>query len=117
VTLPDWDVSLAGFGPSAPVAYASFSTEAISALNPVDFEWTAYPGATAYWVDLSRGEELDPLWQSGLVGELTVDFDGQLADGTRIAPGEYWWGVGARRTIGSYTLTVYGYQQRFSVKP
>ncbi len=117
VELPDFELSLSGFGQINPEPDATFSTAALSSQTPVVFEWAAYPQAVAYWVDLARGEESEVVWQSTLIQDTSVAFDGTLDGGTHIQPGEYWWGVGARRALGSYTLTVYGYQQRLSVEP
>ena len=117
VELPDFEISLLGFRQVNPEPNATFSAAALSPQNTIVFEWTAYPQAVTYWVDLSPGEELEAVWQSALIQGTSAAFDGTLNDGTHIQPGEYWWGVGARQELGSYTITIYGYQQRLSVEP
>lgn len=117
IELPDFDVSLLGFGQVNPGPETALSAAAISSDNPITFEWTAYPQAATYWVDLVRGEEQRAVWHSSLVQTPSLAFDGRLDDGTHIQPGEYWWGVGARRELGAYTLTVYGYLLGLVVEP
>jgi hypothetical protein len=115
--LPDLDISLLGFEPHSPAPDATFSAAELSAENPITFEWEAYPQATTYWVDLMRGEELVTVWQSPFVGDTSTAFDGTLSDGERIDSGQYWWGVGAQRALGAYTLTVYGYLPSLTIEP
>ncbi|MFQ5610868.1 MAG: hypothetical protein ACE5H9_01900 [Anaerolineae bacterium] len=115
--LPDLEISPLGFGPISPEAGASFPAGVISPENPLRFAWTVYPQATTYWVDLVRGEEQTLVWQSPLVQTPTAAFEGALSDGTRLEPGEYWWDVGARRALGPYTLTVYGYLPGLIIEP
>lgn len=117
VELPDFEISLQGFGPTGPAPDAAFSGAALATDNPILFEWTAYPQATTYWMDLARGEEQELVWQSGYVHDTSVAFDGTLDDGTHIQPGQHWWGVGARRALGPLTLTVYGYLSRLTAEP
>jgi hypothetical protein len=117
VHLPDFEISLLGFGQVGPDPYVAVSAEAISDANPIVFEWTAYPQAVVYWVDLSFGEELEAVWQSDLLEGTSVPFDGTLDDGSHVQPGEYWWGVGVQQELGAYTVTKYGYQQRLAVEP
>ena len=117
VPLPDFELSLLGFGQVSPEPNAAIFAAALLPENATVFEWTAYPQAVTYWVDLSPGEELEVVWQSGLVQGTSVTFDGTLDDGAHILPGEYWWGIGARQELGPYMLTVYGYQQRLSIEP
>jgi hypothetical protein len=115
--LPDLELSLLGFRQVAPTPDAVITEAALSAGNPVQFEWTPYPQAALYWVDLSPGGEPDPIWQSPLLEGTSLLFDGTLEGGAALQAGEYWWGVGARRAVGPYTWTVYGYQQRVFVEP
>jgi hypothetical protein len=103
VDIPDLDIALLGLKPVNPEPNAS-----LVAGLPITFEWSAYPQATRYWVDLVRGEEMQPVWKSAVLQATSVTFDGQ-AGGGLLEPGEYWWGVGAQRSLGNYTLTVYGY--------
>ncbi len=116
VELPDFDISLLGFGQVNPGPDETFSAAAISPQNPIAFEWTAYPQAMKYWVDLVRGEEQELVWQS-LIQSTSLAFDGTLDDGAHIQSGEYWWGVGARRDLGPYKLTVYGYLPGLIIEP
>jgi hypothetical protein len=116
LALPDLELSLLGFGQLAPAPDAAVSAGALSPANPIAFEWTPYPQAERYWVDLSPAEG-SAAWQSDLVEGTSAAFDGTLEGGAPLQPGEYWWGVGARRAAGTYTWTVYGYQQRLSVEP
>jgi len=46
-----------------------------------------------------------------------VSFDGLLSGGVRVEPGDYWWGLGALKPLGSYTQTVYSYLIGFSFGP
>jgi hypothetical protein len=116
IELPDFDVSLLGFRQVSPAADASFSAAALSPDNPIPFEWTAYPQAVKYWVDLVRGEEQELVWQS-LIQSTSLAFDGTVGSRAHIQPGEYWWGVGARRELGPYPLTVYGYLPGLIIQP
>ncbi len=117
VELPDFDIALQGFGQVSPEPNASFSAAAVSFADPIQFEWNAYPGATKYWVDLVRGEAQNVLWQSAPVQGTSLAFDGKLSNGSHVEAGEYWWGVGARRELGSYTLAVYGYLPVLMIGP
>ena len=103
VNVPDMDIALLGLNPINPEPNVSVSTGA-----PIAFQWSAYPQATAYWVDLVKGEEMQLVWKSTPLQSTSATFDGQ-AGGGALEPGEYWWGVGAQRNLGEYTLTVYGY--------
>jgi hypothetical protein len=109
VTLPDLEISLLGFEPVSPQPEASLVASDVSPDDPIEFEWEAYPGAIRYWVDLLYGKDQQRVWQSPLVEDTAVAFDGTLDDGAQIEPGAYWWGVGAQRAVGAYTLTVFGY--------
>lgn len=114
--MPDVDVSLLGFEPGKPAANATFSAASISPSNPIKFEWSAYPQATKYWVDLAHGQNQNVIWQAVAQGT-SLNFNGKLSNGAQIQPGDYWWGVGARRDLGGYKLTVYGYLPVFVVLP
>jgi hypothetical protein len=103
VNVPDMDIALLGLKPINPEPNVSLSRGI-----PIAFEWSAYPQASVYWVDLVRGEEMQLIWKSAPLQSTSVTFDGQVGGGG-LEPGEYWWGVGARRNLGEYTLTVYGY--------
>jgi hypothetical protein len=103
VDLPELDIALLGLKPVSPAPNTSFS-----AGEPITFEWSAYPQAAAYWVDLVQGEDMRPIWKSVPLQSTSVTFDGQAQKG-QLEPGEYWWGIGAKRDLGGYTLVVYGY--------
>lgn len=117
VQLPDFDLSLQGFAQVNPPPHAAVSAATISAGNPLQFEWTGYPLAETYWVDLAQGDRQDIVWQSALVQATSLAFDGRVTGGKSIQPGDYWWGVGARRRLGSYTASVYGYLPELKIVP
>jgi hypothetical protein len=107
LSLPDFEIAPLGFGKVSPIAEAEVSVAGITAFTPLHFAWTAYPGAGQYWVDLYEGEDEPPVWISALVSGTTVSFNGTLTSGSRIAPGDYWWGIGAIKDVEVYMLTVY----------
>ena len=117
VQLPDLEIGLRGFEQVNPHAGTFFAVSQISAQTPLVFEWTPYPGASAYWVDLAKGDDLNVVWQSALVHSTTVAFDGRLSNRSSITADTYWWGVGARAGVGAYQLTVYGYLPSFVIRP
>lgn len=118
IDLPDFDISMRGFGQLSPEPNAAFSAATLSAENPIQFEWSDYAQSASYWVDLARGEAADQhvIWQSSLSPAASLAFDGRLGDGDRIQSGAYWWGVGARGATGSYPLTVYGQLSALVIK-
>ena len=115
--LPDIDIDLPGLNQISPAPGTSLPASQISAQNPVIFEWTPQPAASSYWVDLTKGDELTRVWQSALVETTSVAFDGSLDDGSQITADTYWWGIGARRDIGDYRLTIYGYLSTLVITP
>ncbi len=119
VQLPDFDISPQEFGQVSPEPNAAVSATALSPARPLQFEWTEYPRAITYWVDLAQGEEDNQqvVWQSPLRQGDSLFFDGTLGDGGRIQIGDYWWGVGARDDSGPYPVTVYGYLSALRIKP
>jgi hypothetical protein len=117
VRVPDLEISLLGFEPVSPPSGAFFSASEISAQNPLTLEWVPYPAASAYWVDLTKGDDLNRVWQSTLVDTTHVPFDGTLEDGSHVTADTYWWGVGARKDVGDYQLTVYGYLPTLAITP
>ncbi len=119
VKVPDFDISLQGFGGVNPEPNAAVSAEALSPESPLQFEWTAHPQAVAYWVDLAQGEkdEQEVVWQSSLSQGDSLPFDGTLEDGEQIKTGDYWWGVGARNDAGAYPVTMYAYLSALRIKP
>lgn len=115
IQLPDIDISHLGFSQDSPIPGAEYSAAAITNDNPIVFQWTSYPNASDYWVDLISVEDV-PIWQSPLVTVRSTAFNGTLSDGTRIQPGEYWWAVGARSWLGSYSQNVYTYLTSISLE-
>jgi hypothetical protein len=105
-----------GFSQISPNMESVYSAAAITQSTPIFFQWTSFPGASDYWVDLVRGEEQALAWQSRLVQNTSAAFGGTLLEGKRIEPGEYWWAAGAQRLLGSYTQTVYTYLVGFTVE-
>jgi hypothetical protein len=117
VQLPDFEIGYAGLAPLGPAPDSSSAVSAISQANPLLFEWSPYPGAGQYWVDLVMGEEQAPVWQSPYVQGTTAAFDGTLFGGAFVQPGDYWWAVGARKPVGAYNQTVYTYLVGFTLEP
>jgi hypothetical protein len=91
----------------------------VSTGTPLTFEWSAYPQAQNYWVDLTREDDQGQqiVWQSALVAENHLTFDGKLSDGSTIPPGQYGWAVGAKRIVGSYAFVVYSYLVQLEIVP
>ena len=111
LSLPDLEIALSGFeqiqpGVDNPIPASSISPEA-----PLLFEWKTYPGASTYWMDVVAEDGSTLLWSSPRLDTPQVSFDGRLTDGSSIGPGTYWWGIGARKELGSIRMTVYGYLQ------
>lgn len=121
IELPDLEIGLEinsqRFEQVAPATGASFSAGQISPEAPLTFEWSAYPGATRYWVDLGREGQTTPAWQSRLDPFTSASFEGTLGDGTAITAGAYWWSVGARKQVGAYKLFVYGWPRALTIGP
>jgi len=117
VELSDFEIGLQGLEQTNPPSGASFSVGEISPQDPLTFEWEPYAGASTYWVDLMKGDDLTTVWQSALVDVTSVAFDGTLDDGSPITADTYWWGVGVRKDVGSYQLTIYGYLPALVITP
>lgn len=117
VVLPDFEIGLAGLSLINPAPDSLYIASAISPGSPLLFEFSPYPGASSYWVDLSQGEQQAWVWQSPLTGSPPVVFEGRLFGGVPIQPGDYWWAVGAQKPLGAYTQTVYSYLVGFGVEP
>ncbi|HET89614.1 MAG TPA: hypothetical protein ENN99_02595, partial [Chloroflexi bacterium] len=100
VELPDFEIGQRDFVPINPPMSESFSVGEISAQNPILFEWNPYPGAESYWVDLSQGDDLTPVWHTQLLNTTSAVFDRVLDNGSLADPDTYWWGVGARGNVG-----------------
>jgi hypothetical protein len=110
-TMPDLEISTtpAGtlFSQTSPANGSYYSTAQITAANPLTFEWTAYPQAEEYWVDLGLDGNDFPLWSSDAVATRFVDFDGTLINSARISQGTYWWAVGSIRTTNDFRILTY----------
>ncbi|MDX1613374.1 MAG: hypothetical protein R3300_03630 [Candidatus Promineifilaceae bacterium] len=117
LALPDMDVARQGFGARQPPADSSIAAAEVTAANPLTFSWRVHPQADAYWVDLLRGTALTPVWQSALIEDDSVTFDGRLDDGSRWSPATYFWAVGGRGRVGEYPLVVYGHYNGLRVVP
>ncbi len=115
VNLPTFDLGPSECRPLTPVADQAYDPPDPNPDNPVEFTWSPYPGAGGYWLDLARGSDLRHVWQSDLLTGLSATWDGRVNDAR--APGEYWWGVGARKPVDPYTLVVYSYWSRFIINP
>jgi hypothetical protein len=119
--LPDLEISLEvnseRLEQVVPADGASFPVGQISTQTPLAFEWTPYPGATRYWVDLGRESETTPVWQSLLTLFTSASFNGTLTDGTTVTAGAYWWSVGTRKQVGEYQSFVYGWPRSLTIEP
>ncbi len=107
--LPDLEISLLGMKPLTPAFASQISAQAIADADPIDFTWSPYPQASNYWFDLTSGLDDRTVWQSALLQTTSGTWNGQTSAGVAAAPGEYWWSVGARRDVSSYTLIMYTY--------
>jgi hypothetical protein len=121
VEVIDLEVGLQSFGQDNPPDGKTFSAGQIST-SPIVFEWTPYPDAEWYWVDLGREGETTPVWKSILVhsppASPSASFNGVLKDGTHITAGTYWWNIGAQKNIGIiYKMTVYGHPRSLIIEP
>lgn len=117
VEVPDFEIGLMGFEQLTPPSGTSLSAGDISAQNPLTFEWAPYPQSSAYWVDLTKGDDFNRVWQSALVETTSVAFDGTLDDGSHVTADTYWWGIGARKDVGGHFLTAYGYLSTLVITP
>lgn len=104
------------FEQDTPAAAATFSAGQISPGSPLYFEWTPYPDATHYWMDLGKEGETTPVWQSILTLSPSAEFDGILDDGTGIDTGVYWWNIGAQKNVGIYHMTAYGHPRTLIIE-
>jgi hypothetical protein len=104
-SLPDLEISLQGLRPLAPLPSAQIANGPVTSLNPLRFEWNAYPAADQYWVELRSNRLSAPVWDSGFISATAVDFDGTLWSGASIQPGTYWWSVGVQVDELALTLS------------
>jgi hypothetical protein len=119
VDVGDLEIALLGLEPVQPLPDSSIGAASISSGTPLMFEWTAYPQAGRYWLDITRTDEQGQqiVWQSALVAANTLAFDGTLSDGSKIPPGDYGWAVGAQCQVGGHNFVVYGYLTALQVVP
>ena len=113
VDVPDLEIGLLGLTQTDPPADAFVG--AITPQAPLTLEWDPYPDASRYWVDLHAGRALQRVWQSDAVDGMTVSFDGILDSGETLAPGTYWWRVGAQ--VDGMDMTLSGPLEGFTVRP
>jgi hypothetical protein len=117
IDLPDFDVGLQGLEYLNPIPDSQISGSAITENSPLSFQWTGHPYAESYWVTLLDGENFVEIWKSGVMTNPSVDFDGRLNDNSLIQPGQYWWVVGFKGTLGDFTITGFGFLDGFTVIP
>jgi hypothetical protein len=113
--LPGMEIGLSGLRAINPSEGAIINASSISAQSPLIFEWSAFPSASYYWVDLRVGPSLQLVWQSEYVNSQAVTFDGILMNGETIQPSSYWWSVGAR--IDEGLLIVAAPLNSFTLRP
>ena len=112
-SFPDLEISLMGMQPVMPAADAEISDRLVNPQNPLRFEWTTYPGADQYWVELRANRLAAPVWDSGFININAVEFNGILWSGYAIQPGTYWWSVGVR--IDERAMTIASPAWEFSL--
>lgn len=117
IDLPDFDIGLQGFEYTNPTPDSQIPITSITENSPITFQWTGYPYAGTYWVTLLDGDNLNEVWKSGLITNLSVNFNGTLNDSSKIQAGQYWWGVGFQGTLGDYNITAFGFLDGFTVTP
>lgn len=117
IDLPDFDVGLQGLEYLNPIPDSQISGSAITENSPLSFQWTGHPYAESYWVTLLDGENFVEIWKSGVMTNPSADFDGRLNDNSIIQPGQYWWVVGFKGTLGDFTITGFGFLDGFTVIP
>jgi hypothetical protein len=103
--MPDLEIGLLGLQPVMPFPNTLVASGPVTALNPFRFEWTAYPSADQYWVELRSNRISAPVWDSGFISATSVDFNGILWNGAAIQPGTYWWSVGVRVDDRAMTIS------------
>lgn len=119
--VPDLEISSAPngvvFQQTLPADGSSVSAAQITFENPVTFEWTGYPQAEQYWVDLGRQGEEEPAWSSAAVLDEYVYFDGTLDNDTKITEGSYWWAVGTLRSEPGFRFLAYTHNWTLIITP
>jgi hypothetical protein len=121
IEAPDLEISAKPngdlFEQSLPSDGSSVSAAQITSETPLTFEWTGYPQAEQYWVDLGRQGETEPAWSSIAVMDPIVDFNGTLTNGTKISEGTYWWAVGTLKTQPGFRMLAYTQNWTLVVTP
>jgi hypothetical protein len=105
IEMPDLEIGMLGLQPVMPLPDTLVASGPVTALNPLRFDWTAYPSADQYWVELRSNRISAPVWDSGFINASSVDFNGILWNGAAIQPGTYWWSVGARVDDRAMTIS------------
>lgn len=117
IELPDLEVSLSVDGMNfvllTPVDRSSFSANAISQSNPLQFVWSLYNDADSYHIELGELGTDVPLWFTSETALTNLMWNGTLDDGTHITDGTYWWSVVASKALGSYKQIVF--TQKFTL--
>jgi cytoskeletal protein RodZ len=123
IEAPDLEISAKPngdlFEQSLPSDGSSFSAAQITFETPLTFEWTGYPQAEQYWVDLGRQGEENPAWSSIPLIDVYVDFNGTLSNPpqTKISEGTYWWAVGTLRKVLGFNIYVYTHNWTLVITP
>jgi cytoskeletal protein RodZ len=123
IEAPDLEISAKPngdlFEQSLPSDGSSFSAAQITSETPLTFEWTGYPQAEQYWVDLGRQGEENPAWSTIPLIDVYVDFNGTLSNPpqTKISEGTYWWAVGTLRKVLGLNVYAYTHQWTLVITP
>lgn len=119
--IPNLEISSAPSGSLfeqlSPANDSSYAASQINKDNPIRFEWTEYPMADQYWIDLGREGEDHPVWSSVAVADLFTDFGGKLNNGSQISEGTYWWAVGTLRTQSGFRFLAYTHNWTLVITP
>jgi hypothetical protein len=121
IDLPDFEVSiyLNGnlFELQTPADGNSYSATAISASNPLQFDWSLYSQVGTYMVQLGPNGSDVPIWSSSQLAPTNYMWNGTLDDNTHITQGSYWWRVFVTKSLGNYSLIVFTQQFHIQFNP
>ena len=121
IDLPDFEVStnLNGmiFELLTPPDGSSYSASAISASNPIQFNWSLYSLGGVYMVEVGPNGSDVPIWSSSQLAATSYMWNGTLDDGTHITQGTYWWRVSVTKSLGNYILIVFTQQFHIQFNP
>jgi hypothetical protein len=110
IDLPDFEVSinLNGmlFNLQTPADGITYSAAAISASNPIQFNWSLYNQGGSYKVQLGLNGSDVPVWSSSQLASTSYMWNGTLDDGAHITQGSYWWRVSVTKSLANYILVV-----------